>query len=52
MPTLAHPSLLEKFPEGSVVPEESLDQTTLRVSREVLPEVARQLLFNSLFFPV
>lgn len=43
MPTQAPPSLLEKLPEGSVVPEEGLDQTTLRVSREALPEVARQL---------
>ncbi len=43
VPTLAQPSLLEKYPAGSVVPEDGLDQPTWRVSRQVLPELARDL---------
>ena len=35
--------LLERFPAGSVVPEEGLDQPTWVVAREVLPELARAL---------
>jgi NADH-quinone oxidoreductase subunit C/D len=43
VPTLAPPSLLEKYPAGSVVPEEGLDQPTWRVSRDVLVELAHDL---------
>ncbi len=43
VPTLTQPSLLEKYPAGSVVPEDGLDQPTWRVSRQVLPELARDL---------
>ncbi len=32
-----------KFPEGSVVPQEGLDQPTWIVRREVLVDVAREL---------
>ena len=50
MPTLAPPSLLERYPEGSVVSDEGLggpvDQPTLRVSRDVLPALARDLREN------
>jgi NADH-quinone oxidoreductase subunit C/D len=35
--------LLERFPAGSVVAEEGLDQPTWVVAREVLPELARAL---------
>jgi NADH-quinone oxidoreductase subunit C/D len=37
------PPLVEKYPAGSVVPEEGLDQPTWVVRREVLAELARDL---------
>ena len=47
MPTVAQPSLLEKYPEGSVVVEEGPDapddQPTWRVSRDVLADLAIDL---------
>ncbi len=47
MPTVAQPSLLEKYPEGSVVVEQGPgapdDQPTWRVSRDVLADLALDL---------
>lgn len=43
MPTLEQQSLLDRYPAGSVTPEEGLDQPTLRVTPEVLPELALHL---------
>ena len=43
MPALAESSLLERFPAGSVVPEEGLDQPTWIVNRDVLVDVCRTL---------
>ncbi len=38
-----NPSLLEKYPAGSILPQEGLDQPTWIVSRDVLADVARDL---------
>lgn len=44
MPTLtAQPSLLDRYPQGSITPQEGLDQPTWVVAREILPELARDL---------
>lgn len=44
MPTLtAQPSLLDKYPQGSITPQEGLDQPTWVVAREILPELMRDL---------
>ena len=44
MPTLAaQPPLLERYPEGSIQPQEGLDQPTWVVRREVLADLARDL---------
>jgi NADH-quinone oxidoreductase subunit C/D len=43
VPALAESSLLERFPAGSVVPEEGLDQPTWIVNRDVLVDVCRTL---------
>jgi NADH-quinone oxidoreductase subunit C/D len=43
VPALAESSLLERFPAGSVVPEEGLDQPTWVVHRDALVEVCRAL---------
>ncbi len=37
------PPLLSKFPEGSVIPQDGLDQPTWIVRREVLADLAREL---------
>ncbi|MFN7960867.1 MAG: NADH dehydrogenase (quinone) subunit D [Thermoanaerobaculia bacterium] len=44
--TLTQPQLLEKYPAGSVVPVEGLDQPTWIVRPEVLAELARDLRDN------
>ncbi|HEX4951957.1 MAG TPA: NADH dehydrogenase (quinone) subunit D [Thermoanaerobaculia bacterium] len=41
--TLTQPSLLEKYPAGSITPVEGLDQPTWVVKREILAELARDL---------
>lgn len=38
-----NPSLLEKYPAGSILPQDGLDQPTWIVSRDVLADVARDL---------
>ncbi len=40
------PPLLRKFPEGSVIPQDGLDQPTWIVRREVLADLARDLRDN------
>ena len=48
MPTMTAPQpLLEKYPEGSVVAQEGLDQETWVVDRAVLKDLARDLRDNS-----
>ena len=46
MPTLARPSLLESYPEGTVTPQSGGDQPTWIVQREVLADLARDLRDN------
>jgi NADH-quinone oxidoreductase subunit C/D len=41
--TLPQPALLDKYPAGSIVAQEGLDQPTWVVRREVLAELARDL---------
>jgi NADH-quinone oxidoreductase subunit C/D len=44
MPTVtATPPLLDRYPEGSIAPQEGLDQPTWIVRREILQELARDL---------
>ena len=44
MPTLtAPPPLLDRYPEGSIRPQEGLDQPTWVVKREILGDLARDL---------
>lgn len=44
MPTVtATPPLLDRYPEGSIVPQEGLDQPTWIVRREILQQLARDL---------
>jgi NADH-quinone oxidoreductase subunit C/D len=48
MPTVtATPPLLDRYPAGSILPQEGLDQPTWIVRREILEELARDLRENA-----